>query len=94
MIRRYRGLNDATAQLYILGIARKIAHTLHALGAKKGWRPSMENKTQEEGWKRLEKAVCDLSEAFHEITPQLVKAADILREIGKYAPIPVEGTVK
>ena len=47
-----------------------------------------------EAQERLIKALGNLSDALHKAAPQFEKAASVLRELGKYAPIPVEGTVK
>ena len=47
-----------------------------------------------EAKERVIKALGNLADALHEVVPQFEKAAGVLRELGKYAPIPVEGTVK
>ena len=47
-----------------------------------------------EAQERVIKALGDLSDAFRKAAPKLEKAASALRELGKYVPIPVEGTVK
>lgn len=52
-----------------------------------------EQQTQE-AFERVNKALGNLADALHEVVPQFEKAAGVLRELGKYAPIPVEGTVK
>lgn len=52
-----------------------------------------EQQTQE-AIERVNEALGNMAEALHKAAPQFEKAASVLREFGKYPPIPVEGTVK
>ena len=48
----------------------------------------------QEAFDRVNETLGNVAEALHKADPQFEKAASALRELGKYAPIPVEGTVK